>query len=177
MKHLKIFESEDSTKATVIKPPNELKIDKPSVFLAGSIEMGKAEDWQYKVQELLKDEDIYIFSPRRDDWDSSWEQSIENDQFRGQVTWELDGQDRCSVIIMYYDPKTKAPITLAELGLYASSGKILVCCPEGFWRKGNVDVICARYNIPMFNTLEEVVGAAKVKLDQNKPYSSGASCP
>ena len=32
-----------------------------SIFLAGSIEMGNCEDWQSKVQELLKDEDVIIF--------------------------------------------------------------------------------------------------------------------
>jgi hypothetical protein len=168
MKNITLFES-----FTVVKAPNKLPTDdRPSVFLAGSIEMGKARDWQTDITNLLADENINVLNPRRDNWDNKLEQSIENDVFRGQVTWELDGLDKCFVIMMYFDPKTKAPITLAELGLYASSGKILVCCPKGFYRKGNVDVICARYNIPMFDSIEEMVGAAKVKLSQFKKETS-----
>ena len=57
-------------------------------------------------------------------------------------------------IVMYFDPTTKSPISLLELGLHASSGKLTVCCPEGFWRKGNVDIVCKRYGVPMVKSLE-----------------------
>ena len=56
---------------------------------------------------------------------------------------------------MYFDPETKSPISLLELGLFANSGKIHVICPEGFWRKGNVDIVCDEYNIPMYKDLLE----------------------
>lgn len=53
---------------------------------------------------------------------------------------------------MYFDPSTKSPISLLELGiLTANPNKLLVCCPEGFWRKGNVDVVCRKYNIHQIN--------------------------
>ena len=53
-----------------------------SVFLAGSIEMGKAEDWQSETIKALSDlENIEVFNPRRDDWDSSWKQEESNRQF------------------------------------------------------------------------------------------------
>ena len=55
------------------------------VFLAGSIDMGKAEDWQPFVTERLSDLPISIFNPRRDDWDSTWVQDISNKQFAEQV--------------------------------------------------------------------------------------------
>jgi hypothetical protein len=32
---------------------------------------------------------------------------------------------------------------------------ILVVCPEGFYRKGNVDIICDRYRIKQYATLED----------------------
>ena len=165
MKHLKIFESEDTTKATVIKAPGALPLALPGIFLAGSIEMGKAEDWQAQVQKLMANEEVELYNPRRDDWDSSWEQTIENDEFRKQVNWELNAMDSSQVIIMYLDPETKSPISLLELGIHAQSGKLLVCCPDGFYRKGNVDVVCAKYNIPQYDTIEELVGAAIVKIN------------
>ncbi|WP_437779123.1 hypothetical protein [Sorangium sp. So ce1097] len=42
---------------------------------------------------------------------------------------------------------------MLELGLLGPSGKMHVVCPEGVWRKGNVDVVCERYAIPRHATL------------------------
>lgn len=136
-----------------IKAPNERVYHGRSVFLAGSIEMGKAVDWQTQVKELLKDTDWTILNPRRDDWDNSWIQSIENEKFREQVEWELNAQDDADKILMYFAPETKSPISLLELGIYASSGKMIVVCPESFWRSGNVEVVCARYGIRLYRDL------------------------
>jgi hypothetical protein len=111
--------------------------------------MGLAESWQTRIEQALADLDVLILNPRRDAWDASWVQSIDNPVFREQVEWELNAQQRADVIAMYFAPDTKAPITLLELGLVASSGKLLVCCPDGFWRKGNVEVVCARFHIPL----------------------------
>ena len=129
----------------------------PSVFLAGSIEQDRAERWQDKVINLLSDRPIQIFNPRREDWDESWTQKISDPNFREQVEWELDALDFVDVIIVYFDKLTLSPVTLLELGLYASSGKLRVCCPDGFWRKGNVEIVCKRWNIPMYESLEDLV--------------------
>ncbi len=143
----------------VIYPPNQLPFDSSTkkVFLAGSIDMGKTEDWQQKIIDNLTSKDIIIFNPRRKNWDSSWTQSIENQLFKEQVTWELDGLELADIIVYYFAPTSQAPITLLELGLYAKSKKIVVCCPDGFWRKGNIDIVCERYNIPMKNNLDDLI--------------------
>jgi hypothetical protein len=129
----------------------------PSIFLAGSIEMGQAENWQEMVSKHLASRDVVILNPRREAWDASWVQSITNPQFREQVEWELAAQEQATVIAMYFAPQTKAPITLLELGLAARSGKVLVGCPEGYWRKGNIEVVCARYGIPLVTSLEDLL--------------------
>jgi hypothetical protein len=136
------------------KVSNSIKI-----FLAGSIEMGNAVDWQTKVVKELNDftKDLIFLNPRRDSWDSSWVQSIENEKFYEQVTWELDALDKSDYIFMYFDPNTKSPISLLELGLYASSRKLIVACPDGFWRKGNVEVVCERFDIPLLNNLDDLI--------------------
>lgn len=145
----------------VIKPPHSIMKnsykDFTRVFLAGTIEMGNSEDWQSNVTKLLADYPITILNPRRADWDSSWAQEFENPQFHQQVTWELNALDRADIIILNLLPDSKSPISLLELGLYASSGKLLVCCPEGFWRKGNVDIVCERFNIPLYNNIAELL--------------------
>lgn len=126
------------------------------VFLAGSIEMGAAVDWQREMADLLSAEDCNVMNPRRDDWDASWTQEVSNNQFLEQVSWELHWLERSDLVVMYFAPGTQSPITLLELGLFAQSGKLIVCCPEGFWRKGNVDIVCARYGVRTAETLDEL---------------------
>lgn len=141
----------------VVKPPEDFKpyLAMPSVFLAGSIEMGEAEDWQKVVENALEDSDCAVFNPRRTDWDSSWKQEKDFPPFRGQVEWELGALEACDVIAMHLDMDTKAPVSLLELGLHARSGKMVVSCPDGYWRKGNVDIVCERYGVPVFEDFQE----------------------
>lgn len=146
----------------IVKAPHLFNVEnKVSVFLAGSIEMGDAEDWQTKLtqrlfdnQKIKKIENLMILNPRRDDWDSSWEQKITNPSFKEQVSWELSAQEQSDVVAMYFDPKTKSPISMLELGLFCVPQKMVVCCPDGFWRKGNVDIVCERYLIDLSNDFD-----------------------
>lgn len=145
-----------------IKAPHSYRdMPRPYVFLAGSIEMGKAENWQDKIARTLPE--VTLLNPRRDDWDSSWEQSIDNAQFRKQVEWELEAQEDADLILMHFDPMTKSPITLLELGLFSMDEKIVVHCPKGYWRKGNVDIVCQRYGIPQFDSIDEMIKAVRDK--------------
>lgn len=149
----------------VFKAPDRIgPLKTKSLFLAGSIDMGEAENWQEQITRALSDLPIAVFNPRRDDWDSSWEQDISNDQFREQVEWELQQMERSDVMCVYFDKDGKAPITLMELGLHARSGKVVVCCPEGYWRRGNVQVVCAQYGIKMVADLPELIIALRERL-------------
>jgi hypothetical protein len=144
----------------VYKPPKNIarrNRERKSVFLAGSIEMGKAEDWQTQLTQTFNEAGYDVFNPRREDWDSSWTQDFENPQFFQQVTWELNALENSDLIIMYFSPGTKSPISLLELGIFAKSGKIRVVCPDPFWRKGNVDIVCQYYNIPLYENFETLL--------------------
>lgn len=139
-----------------IKAPNAYSpVDKRfKVFLAGSIDMGQAEDWQRFVSNFLAPLDIIVLNPRRDDWDSSWEQSINNAQFREQVEWELFGMENADLIAMHFAENSLAPVTLLELGLAAiQPEKSVVYCHDQFWRKGNVDIVCTRYGIKQVHSI------------------------
>lgn len=122
----------------VITPPTSIASARgPKLFLAGSIEQGTADLWQDEIIHLLRTTPGTIFNPRRDNWDSSWEQNIKNDQFYEQVQWELMSIREADHVAFYFDPNTKSPITLMELGLCIGERmNITVCCPENFWRKG-----------------------------------------
>jgi hypothetical protein len=137
------------------------------IFLAGSIEMGTAENWQAKVANDLSDLDkVVLLNPRRDDWNPDWEQDISNPEFKEQVEWELEALERSNLIVFYFDPNTKSPITLLELGLYAAEypSECIVCCPKGYWRRGNVEIVCQRYGVKFTNTYEEFITAIRNKL-------------
>lgn len=152
-------EGSEDHKSIEIQAPNDLLL-KPkykSIFLAGSIEGNGAEEWQQRIIKETPDKPYIYFNPRRDDYDKTLTQDIKNVQFKEQVEWELSALDIADNIIMYFDKETKSPISLLELGLYATSKKMVVCCPEGFWRKGNVDIVCETYNIKQVNSLDELI--------------------
>jgi hypothetical protein len=142
------------------KPPH---LFDSSVFLAGTIEMGNSIDWQAHAIEVLSDAVSVIYNPRRADWDSSWTQEIDSPEFNIQVNWELEHIENADIVIMYFDPTSKSPITLLELGLVAARNpvRLHVCCPEGFYRKGNVDIVCNRYGVRTYETLDVMLESVK----------------
>lgn len=146
-----------------IKAPNKINITGKSLFLAGSIEQGAAENWQTRMVAALSDQDITILNPRRDNWADLGKQDIDNPIFVEQVEWELGALEKAGMVFMYFDPNTKSPISLLEFGLYAKSGKLVVCCQPGFWRRGNIDVVCRRYGVAQVDSLEEGVEVIKRK--------------
>lgn len=141
-----------------------------SMFLAGSIELDTAENWQQlvilKVKKMRMKVDV--FNPRRKAWDSSWPQRADFPQFREQVRWELDHLEHSDIKLFYIDPKTKSPITLLELGLCAPvhADQIVVCCPETFWRAGNVELVCERYKIKLVRTFDDMIDEVKRRYEK-----------
>jgi|SRR5579859_913598 len=164
-----------------IKAPNRVQGHYNSwlkIFLAGSIEMGKAEAWQARVAADMKDYHVVLLNPRRDDWDNSWVQCIENAQFNEQVTWEQDQIADADIVIFYFDPKTMSPITLMELGFTLGKGcqSVIVCCPEGYERKGNVDIMCARAPknyVTLVETYDDLIKSLKDHLKYADLPSAG----
>ena len=157
-------------KSQVIKPTSSKQSQEhyPGIFLAGSIDMGSSVDWQTDVQNKLDDCEVTFFNPRREEWDSSWEQRATNPEFNAQVNWEMDKLEDVDIIFMNILPESKSPITLLELGLHAEEANLIVCCPDGFYRKGNVEIVCHRFNIPLFNDFETAIAALRSRIKQLK---------
>ena len=143
-----------------IKAPNIIpSLDNAiKIFLAGSIEMGKAENWQEKIANQLSDYDnVIILNPRRDDWNNTWVQDIRHTEFRTQVEWELSCLEQADIIVFNFIPDTISPISLLELGKFADSAKTVVLCPDGYFRKGNIDIFCKRYSISQVNSTDALI--------------------
>lgn len=131
-----------------------------SVFLAGTTANMGGADWRQALTSLLRDQPITIYNPAREDWDSTWREDVDFIPYREQVTWELDKQDKADLVIVYFHPASQAPVSLLELGLCARTpGKAIVMCPDGYWKRGNVQMVCRRYNIDMEETLEGLARA------------------
>lgn len=159
----------------VYTPPSDInkEVRGISIFLAGSIEMGKAKEWQQDVIEKLKvkyqdekDVNLSILNPRRADWDSSWEQKMSNPEFNEQVNWELDGIEMATIVFFYFQPGTISPISLLEFGTQSVfHNNVVVVCPEGYEKKGNVDIVCKREGIPVLESIKDGVALLEGKLD------------
>lgn len=125
-----------------------------SIFLAGTIDNGESYDWQndiIKTFEKLDKElpvELIIYNPRRSEWDKNASKKMLEEQIR----WEQNHLDKADWIIMVLSDNSKSPISLLELGLYASSEKLIVFCTDKFYRYDNVRLTCEQYLIPLINS-------------------------
>ena len=128
--------------------------DYTTIFLAGTIDMENSVDWQAQIATYFASQTgrYILYNPRQDKWDATREGEMDY-----QVNWELDHLESADVIIMNFLASSRSPITLLELGLHAKSGKLKVCCPPEFWRYDNVRITCARYGIPLYHTLTDLL--------------------
>lgn len=155
--------------STVVVSPGAIPQDhRPKVFLAGSIDMGKAADWQNALIAALDGTDAVILNPRRADWNRAWKPELADAHFAQQVNWELSALEQADIIVMYLAPGSQSPVSLLELGLHARSGKLIVLCPEGYWRKGNVDAVAARYPVAQVATMDALVDAVRHRLQDRR---------
>jgi hypothetical protein len=147
-------------------PPESPTYRKFTVFTAGSIEMGKAVQWQKQMATLLSRLPITVCNPRRGHWDPNITPEAKDANFKAQVDWELGALEQADVICFFFDHTTKSPVTMLELGLWAASAKVVVCCDKRFWKHGNVDIVCQRYGIPFVKKFAQLVPKIEKMLEE-----------
>lgn len=87
-----------------------------TVFLAGGI--SNCPNWQKDLANILKDVNVVLFNPRRDDFD------IRDDAVsKVQIEWEYSYLKRASAISFWFPSESDCPITLFELGAWAATRK------------------------------------------------------
>ena len=125
-----------------------------TVFLAGTIDMGNSIDWQTQIADYFAtlSGKYILYNPRQEHWDATKEGEMDY-----QVNWELEHLEKPDVIIMNFLPNSQSPITLLELGLFAKSRKIFVCCPKAFYRYDNIRITCRRYCVPLYDNLQDLL--------------------
>ncbi|KAI1077257.1 hypothetical protein F5B20DRAFT_552868 [Whalleya microplaca] len=135
-----------------------------SIFLAGTTMQTDDRDWREILIESLVELPLTIINPYRADWDSSWREDISFEPYREQVNWELDMQDKADTVVVFFHPATQAPVSLLELGLCARAGNAIVVCPKGYWKRGNVQIVCQRHGLDLVGSVDELKGAIEKQL-------------
>lgn len=68
-------------------------------------------------------------------------------------------------MVVYFHPATQAPVSLLEFGLAAGvPGKAIAVCPEGYWKRGNVQIVSQKLGVELLDDVEELEGAVIKKL-------------
>jgi hypothetical protein len=132
----------------VITAPERKPIINQSIFLAGTIDDGKSEDWQSKLIEEFSEYNITILNPRRNNWGD-----LSDNELRKQITWELDHLEKADIIFMYIIGTSKSPISLLEMGIHIKDSKLIVVCEPEFYRYENVKITCEYYNAELYDSL------------------------
>lgn len=120
----------------VIQAPSDLapNPDEITIFLAGSIEMGKAKPWHDAVASQIArrtNQPIAFYNPRRvEDFTPDMEDE--------QILWEQERLESCDYIFMHIQGDTKSPISLLEFGEFIRTGKLFIDVPKDFYRYKNI---------------------------------------
>ena len=75
------------------------------------------------------------------------------------------------MITIYLYLGTISLISLMELGLFIKTKKMVICYPEGFYRRGNMQAVCDKYSGKLVETLDKLVKEVKDKIK----YCKGSS--
>ncbi|KAI8951952.1 hypothetical protein F4801DRAFT_260458 [Xylaria longipes] len=158
------------TSIQIIRAPSEEPVKGiKSVFLAGTTTAVGNIDWRQKLSASLSEYPITVFNPNRPDWDSTWREDITFDPFREQVSWELDKQEKADLVVVYFHPATHAPVSLLEFGLSARiPGKVIAIAPEGYSKRGNVQMVCQRFGIELLDNIDTLHERIINKLSLNR---------
>ncbi|KAI0004678.1 hypothetical protein F4779DRAFT_599667 [Xylariaceae sp. FL0662B] len=147
-----------SQKSQIIYAPSEEPVSGvKSIFLAGTTSKVDTADWRETLSASLSEFPVTIFNPYRADWDSTWREDIDFAPYREQVLWELDKQAKADLVVVYFHPATQAPVSLLEFGLSAQfPGKVVAVCPEGYWKRGNVQIVGQKFGIRVLDSIDDL---------------------
>ena len=149
----------------LIRSPNVASggLQGPSIFLAGSIEMGTAELWQPRAAQALLAMGLNVFDPRRDDWDPTWAHDpTPGTPFETQVSWELNHLSLADIVLFRITAGTASIVSMLELGMILESRKpIVIWADPGYMRFGNVVITARRYCKDVFTREDEAMAEVR----------------
>ena len=143
----------------------DLSFVKNAIFLAGPCPRNNYEkDWRYDAYKILDTLhfDGIVLNPTNKYYGTG------NCCLKDQSDWETEAMHRASAIVFNLDKSDDHPgfTTNVEFGRYFNYPNVYVCKPKGNDEKANnyIYETCIRYNIPIFETLEETLQAVVTNL-------------
>jgi len=124
------------------------KRNQRSIFLAGSMDHKQEGSWR---DEISAEFGMYsIFDPTNNNHDH-----LNTKEMKRHINWELNALQLSDIILLNFLPDALSPISLVELGMYVRSNKLIVICPQEFYKSNYVHTLCEKYNTPIFNNITE----------------------
>lgn len=129
-------------------------------LLAGASEADGGSRWQETVAAFISKVGHIALSTRSRETPTGMP-TFENPHFFQARSWELDALDLAEFVIFHLDSISRSPEGILELGYAAAKfpQKVCVICPEGFWCKGLVDLLCYREDLMKYKSVEEMLDA------------------
>ncbi|TLD08582.1 uncharacterized protein PgNI_07160 [Pyricularia grisea] len=125
------------------------------VYLAGSMPVTGTADWREALVGSLAHVPVTWVDPTRPEWDESWREDDDHGPFREHVKWEIEMKDRADLVIVHFGASSRPSDGLLELGILAGSRRrCKVVCESGYQKRGDVVMLCQRYQIDVFNTVD-----------------------
>jgi hypothetical protein len=105
-----------------------------TLFLGGGIT--NCTNWQNEMCQLLKDTDLTILNPRRQNFPMD-----DPNTASAQIVWEYKHLDIAKSIMFWFSSETLCPITLFEYGKWIVSGKrLFVGCHPDYARLADIRI-------------------------------------
>jgi len=138
----------------------------PSLFLAGGIT--GCPDWQATIIQMLQNEKVTLFSPRRKNFDVTNPKESEV-----QITWEHKYLNATDAISFWFCEKETQPITLLEFGRYTTKElgrKVFVGVDPKYPRIKDVQIQLSleRPEIQIVYSLSDLVAQIQIWLQTNQ---------
>lgn len=130
---------------------NTIQTAKKLMFLAGSIDLQLSGNWRKSIANKLCDQ-FDFFDPT-----AIHHETLTASQWKQHIKWELEAMEKVDVILMNFLPSAKSPISLVELGLNTRGKKLVVICPNEFYKKQYINALCEHYSTPLFGDENEAI--------------------
>lgn len=76
---------------------------------------------------------------------------------KAHINWELEALYLSDKVLLNFLPNIASPISLIELGMYVKTAKLIIVCPEEFYKSRCIKTLCEKYKVPLFKTFKKAI--------------------
>jgi nucleoside 2-deoxyribosyltransferase len=142
-----------------------------SIFLAGPTPRSKdVKSWRPEALKLLENLgfDGTVFVPECETFEA-------HQSYDHQVFWEWEGLNQCTIAVFWVPRELEtmpALTTNVEFGMMVASSKVVLGYPTEAPKMRYLHTLGARFNVPVFHTLQETLQHAVNRCEDWHPFHS-----